>query len=65
MEANVTRDEVIDLAEHIGILRDGDMWFSNLKDYQDVHTQDLVELAKLAYNRGYRACMEEYRKKND
>ena len=61
----MTRDEVIDLAERIGILRDGDMWFSNQKDYQDVHTQDLVELALLAYNKGYRACLNEQRKKND
>jgi len=65
VEANVTREEVIDLAEHIGILRDGDMWFSNLKDYQDVHTQDLVELALLAYNKGYRTCLNEQRKKDD
>ena len=61
----MTKEEVIDLASNVGMLHDNDMWFSNFKDYQDVHTQDLVEFAKLAFNKGYRACMEEYMKKND
>ena len=45
MEVNLTKEEVIDLAEQVGLLHDGDMWFSYLKDYQDVHTDDLVRLA--------------------
>ena len=61
----MTKDQVTEMAESVGMLHDGDMWFSNLKDYQDVHTQDLMELVKMAYNRGYRACMQEYRRKND
>jgi hypothetical protein len=65
VETTVTKDQVIEMAESVGILHEGDMWFSNVKDYQDVCTEDLVELANMAYKRGYRACMEEYRKKND
>ena len=60
----MTKDQVIEMAESVGILHDDDMWFSNLANYQDVHTQDLMELVKMAYNRGYRACMQEYRSKN-
>ena len=45
MEVNLTKEEVIELAEQVGVLNEGDKWFTNDRDYQDVHTNDLVQLA--------------------
>jgi len=49
----MTKEEVIDLAEQIGLLHDGDWWFSNDRDYSDVHTNDLVALINAAIKKQF------------
>ena len=52
-EEHMTKEEVIDLAEQIGLLHDGDWWFSNDRDYSDVHTNDLVALINAAIKKQF------------
>jgi hypothetical protein len=44
----MTKEEVIELAEQVGMFHDGDWWFSNYDEYQDVNIDDLVLLVNLA-----------------
>ena len=50
---HMTKEEVIDLAEQIGLLHDGDWWFSNDRDYSDVYTNDLVALINAAIKKQF------------
>jgi ABC-type sugar transport system ATPase subunit len=62
----MTEEEVIELAEQVGLMRDGDMWFSNRKDYTDVHTTDLVTLVNEAIGKErLKKFLAKRRNKND
>jgi len=52
----MTEKEIVDIAESMGMYRDGDIWFSNTPDYQDVLTTDLVILVNRAIEKEREEC---------
>ena len=52
----MTKDDVIRMAEAVGMHRDGDTWFSPSPDDYDVTTYDLEAFAKLVAAAEREAC---------
>jgi len=56
----MTEKEIVDIAESMGMYRDGDIWFSNTPDYQDVLTTDLVILVNRAIEKELKKQAEKF-----
>jgi len=53
----MTQDEIIEMAKQVGMIKDGDWWFSSFyKTEQDVHISHLEAFAKLVAKHEREAC---------
>ena len=50
------RDGFIELAKQVGMIRDGEVWFSPSYENCDVYTADLLFFAKLVAEKEREAC---------
>ena len=53
------RDGFIELAKQVGMIRDGEVWFSPSYENCDVYTADLLFFAKLIAEKEREACAKE------
>ena len=56
------RDGFIELAKQVGMIRDGEVWFSPSYENCDVYTADLLFFAKLIADKEREACAIECEK---
>ena len=52
----MTQDEIIEMAEQVGLMADGEMWFSPTYGSGDVHISHLESFAKLVAEKEREAC---------
>jgi hypothetical protein len=53
----MTQDEIIEMARQVGMIKDGEWWFSSFyKTEQDVHISHLEDFAKLVAQHEREAC---------
>lgn len=53
----MTQDEIIEMAKQVGMIKDGEWWFSSFyKTEQDVHISHLEAFAKLVAQHEREAC---------
>jgi len=61
MERRMTQDEIIEMAKQVGMIKDGDWWFSSFyKTEQDVHISHLEAFAKLVAQHEREAISDEW-----
>ena len=54
----MTQDEIIEMAEQVGLMADGEMWFSPTYGSGDVHISHLESFAKLVAEKEREKCAE-------